>query len=527
MILLLIIFYSSIFAADLTSVDFTLKRRRSCSSHKHTAIAAPELAAPVPIEIERTISAADFPRWLNARLKYEVCPELRGLSKAECIKPECVIIIHYHGGNGIVRSLSVYDPDHTLMNGEVFTPTDHNLLPVDGIRRGTRHVGFYSVDDDRAFCLKENPEVPALERSAKLLYECLFGADNPGIPNSETILMNGKIFTASSYVKGESFDEIIRQIEDDDEKEHNIFITNLHEMKIFVILAGPEDGRAQNYILQTVGIIDGKTIYRIVSIDNERNFGNATPHPSKRDADVVVRSHSIIHCIPEETSCDYSSLIRALSSRTPKDMCHLWIESIKMEKLYHRRLIPYARIAENTGILSMPITRERFRGVYTRLKLIYEGLSAGETLETLFMQVDQPLAMIYHAASIDSPVTPPKVVVSSDDSTPPSSCLKRIARRAKRADGGRTGTRTPPSASCQLFSDYLPSQPDLVATLSAEALWSPIPGVGTHLSPLPGALAAHSVPLPSVIDSEKDTADSKRRRIGSKEAEVAEAVECG
>lgn len=517
MILLLIIFYSSTFAADLTSEDLTLKRRRSYSSHKHAAIADPEPTAPDPIEIERTISAVDFPRWLNARLKYEVCPELRSLSKAECIKPECVIIIHYHGENGIVRSLAVYDPDHTLMNREVFTPTDHNLLPVDGIRRGTRHVGFYSINDERVFCLKENPEVPALERSARLLHECLFGIDNPGIPNSETILMNGKVFTASSYVTGVSFDTIIRQIEEDaDEKEHDIFITNLHEMKVFVILAGPEDGRAQNYILQAAGLIDGKIIYRIVSIDNERNFGNATPHPSRRDADVIVRSHSIIHCIPEEASCDYRQLIKVLSSKTPKDICHHWIEAIKMEKLYHRRLIPYAKIAGNTRILSMPITRERCRGVYTRLKRIYEGLGAGETLEELFMHLDQELAAVYKAASIDSPVTPPKVVVSSDDSTPPSSSLKRIARRAKKVDGGRTGTRTPPSACCQLFSDYLPSQPDLLATLSAEALWSPITGV----------IAAHSAPLPSVIDSEKDTADSKRRRIGSKKTGIAGAVEC-
>lgn len=509
MILLLIIFYSSIFAADLTSEDFTLKRRRSYSSHRHTAIADPEPAAPVHIEIEITISAADFPRWLNARLKYEVCPELRGLSKAECIKPECVIIIHYHGGNGIVRSLAVYDPDHTLMNGEVFTPTDHNLLPVDGIRRGTRHVGFYSVDDERVFCLKENPEVPALERSVRLLYECLFGVDNPGIPNSETILMNGKIFTASSYVKGESFDEIIRQIEGDDEKEHNISITNLLEMKIFVILTAPEDGRAQNYILQIISNADSHKTCRIYSIDNERILGNATPHPSRTDATITVRSHSIIHCVPE-TIHDYRSVIEVLSSKTPRNICKRWIELIKIERAYHRHLMPYANIAGNTRLLSMPITRDRTMGVYVKLKQISEGLRMGQTLRALFLQIDQPLATIYHSA-IDSPVTPPRDAASSDDSSPGSS-IRKVVRKIQTIDGGRAGSTTPPSACCQLFGDYLPSQHDIAAP-SIDVLVTPITGV-TVFSP----------PLPIIIESGKETDenDAKRRRLGSKARDSVE-----
>ncbi len=503
---LLFVLLPGMFAAALPSEDYPLIRK---SSKKRTR--SPDRddcsAAPIPIAVERIISAEDFLRWLNALLKYEACPDLRSLSRAECRRPECVITIHYHGGDGTLRSQEVYDPDHTFMNGEEFTPTDHNHISADGIRRGTRKVGFYPLDGERVLCLKENPEVPLLERAARLLYECLFGADKGGVPNSLTILVNGRVFTASNYVKGNSFDEIMRHTESDEKREgaptdSPIYIDNLHKMKAFVILTGPEDGRPQNYIWQVVGSIDSCIVFRIFSIDNERILGNSAPHPSRIDAAVIVRGHSIMHCIPE-VHPDYRNLIRILSVRTPRDIYRNWLDAVKIERLYHRRLVPYARTTGNTR-LSLPITRERVRCVYASLISIYEGLREGRTLGEIFMQVNSPLAMVYRTVSADTPVTPPGIVLSNGF-TPPQSYLKKIARRVRIIDAGRAGDSTPPSACCQLFGDYLLSQSQ--QELSTEVILTPA-SPHNRLRRLQSA---------EIIDSggETDTEGRKRRRVNS------------
>lgn len=481
---------SNIIAADLPSGDCaptrTISRKRPSlavnDDRDHSA------AAPVPIAVERIISAEDFLRWLNARLKREACPDLGSLSRSDCPRSECIVTVHYHGGGGTVRSQEVYDPDNIFMRGADFTPRDHNHLSAGGVRRGTRKVGFFPLGGVRVICLKENPEVPALERAARLLYECLFGEDNADVPNSETILMNGRVFTASSYVEGEGFDEIMKRTEEDAKKTADVsktppvFIENLHEIKVFVILTGPEDGRPQNYIWRLVSSVDGHIIFRIFSIDNERILGNSAPHPSRSDAAVIVRGHSIVHCIPE-ASPDYRNLIRRLK-RTPEEVCRSWQAAIRVEQFYHRNLRPYARIPGSTR-LSMPITRERVRWVYTTLRSICEGLHRGSNLSEIFMRVNPTLAMVYRTTSIDTPVTAPPVaapgVVLSDDSTdspPPQSCLRRAVRRVRGADRGRAGNTTPVSAGCILFGDYFPSQDDLL-TLGTEVLVSPLERIGS------------------------------------------------
>ncbi len=473
---LLFVLLPGMFAAALPGEDCTLIRK---SSKKRARSPDRDDCSAAPIAVERIISAEDFLRWLNALLKYEACPDLRSLSKAECRRPECVITIHYHGGDGTLRSQEVYDPDHIFMNGEEFTPTDHNHISADGIRRGTRKVGFYPLDGERVLCLKENPEVPVLERAARLLYECLFGADKVGVPNSLTILMNGRVFTASNYVKGNSFDEIMKHAESDEKKEgipkdSLIYMDNLHKMKVFAILTGPEDGRPQNYIWQVVGNIDGCRVFRVFSIDNERILGNSAPHSSRRDEATVVRGHSIMHCIAE-VHPDYRNLKVILSARTPKEIYRNWLAAVRVERLYHRNLMPYAITTRGT-CLRLPITRDQIRCLYTRVNSIYEGLERGNTLEEIFMHVNPPLATLYRTTS-DTPVTPPSIpsIVLSDDSTPPRSSLGKVVRKIRRVDGGRAGESTPPSAACQLFGDYLQSESQAHdATLSMDVVVSPL-----------------------------------------------------
>ena len=404
---------------------------------------------------EGIITASDFLRELNHRLKNEAYFPSALLSKSECPKPECLINVVSHNGGGKARFQRVYDPDHVLMNGELFTPSD----PA---RKGTRKVGFYppdgTVGGKRVLCIKEAPEAPGLERAARILHEVLFGIGDMGVPNSETILMNGKVFTVSSYVDGKALDEVIGEIEAQKEAKaepHRLpeFIVNLHQMKVFAMLTAPEDGRPQNCFWQEIVGVDGTTTYRLVSIDNERSFGNATPHPSLKDPGVTVRGHSVMHCFPESHP-NYDGLKEVLFSKTPKAIFEGWLNQVRIEDRYQHTLAPFAKITENTR-LGAPITETVARNLFEKLKVIYDGLRAGKTLEDIFMVAEPTLALFYQESQV-TPVTPPGFILRGDDATPPRSSLVRAAKRMRRIDCGRFGTKTPPSAYCDVYGDYFP-----------------------------------------------------------------------
>lgn len=410
------------------------------------------------------ITASDFLREMKCHLRNEVCPPSRALSKAECVVPGCLVNVLSHKGGGQARFQRVYDPENDLMDGEVFTPSDHNHLLEGVARKGTRKVGFYSFGGKRVLCIKEAPEAPGAERAARILHEGLFGVGDMGVPNSQTIIMNGKVFTVSSYVYGKSLDEVIGEIEEqeaaskaDEHQPHRSaeFFENLHQMKVFAILTGPEDGRPQNCICQEVKGADGAITYRLVSIDNERSFGDATPHPSLRDPRITVRGHSVMHCFPESHP-NYDSLKGVLFSKTPKAIFEEWLNQVRIEDRYQHTLAPFAKITGNTR-LGVPITETVARNLFAKLEIIYDGLRAGKTLEDMFMEADPHLALVYQASQV-TPVTPPGLILRRDDATPPRSSIVKAANRIKRIDGGRLGAKTPLSAQCEIHGDYLPSQ---------------------------------------------------------------------
>ena len=420
------------------------------------------------IPCDGIISADDFLRELNHRLKREIYLPSRTLPREECVVPDCLVPVLSHKGYGQIRYQRVYDPEGILMKGKIFNPSDHNHLSESDISNGTSQVGFYSLDGKRVLCLKRAPESPGSERATHILNQTLFGIEDMGVPSSETIVMGNTVFTASSYVEGIGFDQVLRGVEA--AAPHPAFIENLHQMKVLAMLARPEDGRAQNCICQKIREIDGQISYRLVSIDHDRCFGDATPHQSRRDPSVTVRGHSVMHCIPD-VDPDYSDLKTILFSQTPKEVYEKWVAQIRIEDKYQRALTPFVKLTGNTR-LGVPITETITRNLLEKLSTICDGLRESKTLEMIFSEVDPELAAVYHAPSLmESPVTPPRFLKRDDEHTPPRICLARAVKRIKRIDGGRSGPETPPSACCELFGDYLP--PELVSREVQAAMWSP------------------------------------------------------
>lgn len=446
-------------------------RKRSLPQHLFPAIpvqqkrvqrSPPDLAFPIPAKKTEEglrvtsnsshttvesgiIIAKDFLRLLHNRLLRQGNRCFSTLSLEQC-QAEFLIKVHYHKGDGTVICQWVYDPDCTLMKGDIFNPSDHNHL-LKG-KKGSTRVGFYSVDGQKALCFKEKPRYPFLEKASRLMNEALFGEEDDGIPNSETILMNGYSFTVSSYVEGHDFEDVMQFIEGDARESNPDFIGNLHRMKVLVMVISPEDGRAQNYILRKIREIDGHSVLNIVSIDNELSFINSSPHPSGKDPNVIIRGHTIIHCFSEKNP-NYTDLKAILDTKTPQSIYEDWSKMVAVEKQYHLALGKHAKEVDNPF---MPISESACLRVSICLEEIYSGLMKGDTLEQIFSRINPELFFVYERQA--TPVTPPLGITVL-----PSSSLRKVAAAVTRIDGSRLQDSATPLSACGEHNDYFCHSP--------------------------------------------------------------------
>lgn len=391
------------------------------------------------------ISANDLLRLFHNRLLRRESPCFPNVSLEEC-QAEFLIMVHYHKGDGTVICQWVYDPECILMKGDLFNPSDHNHL-LKG-KKGSTTVGFYPVDGEKALCFKEKPRYPFLERASRLMNEALFGEEDDGIPNSETILMNGCSFTVSSYVEGHDFEDVMQFIEGEARESNPDFIGNLHRMKVLVMVISPEDGRAQNYILKKIREIDGHSVLNIVSIDNDLSFVNSSPHPGRKDPNVIIRGHTIIHCFSEKNP-NYTDLKAILDTKTPQSIYEDWRKMVAVEKQYHLALRKHAKEVGNTF---MPISESACLRVSICLEQIYSGLMEGDTLEQIFSRINPELFFVYERQA--TPVTPPLGITVL-----PSSSLRKVAAAVARIDGSRLQDSTTPLSACGEHDDYFCHSP--------------------------------------------------------------------
>lgn len=405
------------------------------SSKTHSVVSTTEI-----------ISANDLLRLFHNRLLRRENPCFPTVSLEEC-QAEFLIMVHYHKGDGTVICQWVYDPECILMKGDLFNPSDHNHL-LKG-KKGSTKVGFYPVDGEKALCFKEKPKYPFFERAVCLLNQTIFGEEDDGIPNSETILINGYPFTVSCYVDGPDFEDVIKNMRLDTACNSD-FIANLHHMKVLAMVSSPEDGRAQNYILRKVDDLDGHPVYRIVSIDNEHSLIKSSPHPSKKYPDVTIRPHSAVYCFGEKNP-NYDALKATLFTQTPHSICKNWDSKMGLERQYHLEI---SKCAKGVGSFFVEIEEVVCLQIESCLEEIYCGLREGGTLEQIFHRVNPGLFTFYQ--NLGTPVTPPN---TRGHCVLPSSSLRKAAAAVSRIDGSRLEDSATPLSACGLHDDYFGYSP--------------------------------------------------------------------
>jgi len=305
---------------------------------------------------------------------------------------ENLVTIHFSDGRGGVITQQVYDPRHILMNREEFVPAlfqKGETRSISGVKihrpnSGTRAVGIYK----NKLCFKLNPEAPGLDKASNLLYQTIF-AEMVGNwertpfqttkTDTETLVMNGKVFSISKFIEGNKLADVIRSGRNLNQYQYDP--VQIAAQIIWSMLVDPEDCRQENCIVHPTGNED----HHIISVDNVRTFFEYVNSSG--------RGHTVFFSFPE------------MRKKSPKDLYYSgrrcitglalerWAEQVRLEHQYLTRLQGYARAS--SSILGVPITEEYISTIYRRVDKIYQGLGEKKTLIEILKDINPQLADSY------------------------------------------------------------------------------------------------------------------------------------
>ena len=106
------------------------------------------------------------------------------------------------------------------------------------------------------------------------------------------------------------------------------------------MLINPEDGRADNYMLEPFER-DGKTFYRLISIDNDHAFVQPLKIDKKGEelaGPPGLQVKTILYCLEEMQSALHVKVRERLLSLKPYEFLKGWIESLEQQQVHLHRL---------------------------------------------------------------------------------------------------------------------------------------------------------------------------------------------
>jgi HEAT repeat protein len=197
--------------------------------------------------------------------------------------------------------------------------------------------------------LKEKPELFGREIKVHYLAKHLFGFITPPVALWRFSKLEGYFWNkvpvgypilASRSIAGNNLKEALEHHPD---QLHNLDHESISEAILLALLINPEDGRADNYILEPI-TIGGKTKYRIVSIDNDRAF--VSPLKIDKEGQDIEGSEglqvkTILYCLDEMQMPLHPKVRERFLKRDPHQLLDTWLQDLeqaqkKIDALFNR-----------------------------------------------------------------------------------------------------------------------------------------------------------------------------------------------
>lgn len=188
--------------------------------------------------------------------------------------------------------------------------------------------------------LKEYPELPGREIMVHLLAKHLFGLITPSIALWRFSKESGILFLkkevaypvlASRSIAGKLLLDVLTE---DPQQLKKLDKRSVYEAIVLAMMINPEDGRADNYILQSFS--KGSEIaYRLVSIDNDHAF--VRPIALKKNGEESTETKSlqvktILYCLEEMRDALPQDMVKQLLAYSPYDLLKNWLVELQQQQ---------------------------------------------------------------------------------------------------------------------------------------------------------------------------------------------------
>lgn len=188
--------------------------------------------------------------------------------------------------------------------------------------------------------LKENPELPGREMMVHYLAKHLFGLITPPVSlwrfskSANRLWQKSEVaypVLASRSVIGENLRDVL---DSHPERLAQLDTQSVSEAIVLAMLINPEDGRADNYLLEPFQQND-KTWYRLISIDNDHAFVPPVALKSngeEQEGPKSLQVKTILYCLDQMGQPLHPSTQERLLALKPYDLLQAWLLGLKEEQ---------------------------------------------------------------------------------------------------------------------------------------------------------------------------------------------------
>lgn len=235
------------------------------------------------------------------------------------------------------------------------------------------HVGLH---------LKQYPELPGREIMVQLLAQRLFGFITPSVALWRFSKRAGRIMKrevaypvlASRSIEGKNLLEVIENpIELKLLDKRSIF-----EAMILAMMINPEDGRADNYIVQPFSKGNKKS-FRIISIDNDHAFVRpvAFEKSGTEGRGSALQVKTILYCLDEMQEALPSEMVKQLLAHDPYKLLNGWLIELKVQQ---EKIDTLFNKAEKTELLRIQKVYLNIMFRFSIIEDIYQKLCRLQTV---------------------------------------------------------------------------------------------------------------------------------------------------
>jgi hypothetical protein len=250
----------------------------------------------------------------------------------ETTTPEAVLIMSAQGKR-YLRTAVYEEIFKKGKKGHAF-PKDN----IHGVRSVTSIQCKIAEGIQAGLHLKEYPELPGREIMVHVLAKHLFGLITPSITlwrfSRTTKFLKKELaypVLASRSIEGKNLFDVLEE----DPRLKSLDKRSAYEAIVLAMMINPEDGRADNYIMQPFSQ-GQKTAYRIVSIDNDHAF--VRPIALKKGGEELagtkaLQVKTILYCLEEMRDALPQDMVKRLLANNPYELLRNWLIELQQQQI--------------------------------------------------------------------------------------------------------------------------------------------------------------------------------------------------